>query len=216
MGLSNKMMMIFMLLPPMLILQLLLFLQAVLRIWTQSLIKLALKGQEMGKEMWSHVQYAWKHGRALGGICSLACGHLFGKSCIKRWLRHAGKKQGKCPQCNCRAKVEDLRMVYVPRIAIIDGEGQHTMQISELMEEIRHSQALLSVLYPEQHNAFNAFQWTLQRTPESLKTLHQPIHPIIIHVPPSHQVAQENHRQFPTSIGQADLKNCRKYQLHRL
>ncbi|CAK9195097.1 unnamed protein product [Sphagnum troendelagicum] len=59
----------------------------VLRIWTQSLIKLALRGQEMGKQMWSHVQYAWKHGRALGGICSLACGHLFGKSCIKRWLR---------------------------------------------------------------------------------------------------------------------------------
>ncbi|CAK9229030.1 unnamed protein product [Sphagnum troendelagicum] len=54
-----------------------------LRIWTQSLIKLALRGQEMGKQMWSHVQYAWKHGRALEGICSLACGHLFRKSCIK-------------------------------------------------------------------------------------------------------------------------------------
>ncbi|KAH8936876.1 hypothetical protein BDL97_17G108700 [Sphagnum fallax] len=128
MGLSNRMMMIFMLLPPMLILQLLLFLQAVLRIWTQSLIKLALRGQEMGKQMWSHVQYAWKHGRALGGIRLLACGHLFGKSCIKHWLRQAGKKQGKCPQCNCRARVEDLRMVYVPQIAVIDGEGQHIMQ----------------------------------------------------------------------------------------
>ncbi|CAM6019418.1 unnamed protein product [Sphagnum balticum] len=82
----------------------------VLRIWTQSLIKLALIGQEMGKQMWSHVQYAWKHGQALGGIwylLLLACGHLFGKSCIKRWFRQAGKKQGK---------------------------------ISELMEEIHHSQ----------------------------------------------------------------------------
>ncbi|CAK9237969.1 unnamed protein product [Sphagnum troendelagicum] len=71
--------------------------------------------------------------------------------------------------------------------------------------------ALLSVLCLEQHNALNAFQWTLQRTPESLRTLHQPIHPRIIPVPPSHQVVQEKHRQFPTSIGQADLKNCRKY-----
>lgn len=26
---------------------------------------------------------------------SLACGHLFGKECIKRWLKLAGKKQGK-------------------------------------------------------------------------------------------------------------------------
>ncbi|CAK9866537.1 unnamed protein product [Sphagnum jensenii] len=159
----------------------------------------------MGKQMWSHVQYAWKHGRALGGICSLACGHLFGKSCIKSWLRQAGKKQGKCPQCNCWARVEDLRMVYVPQIAIF-----------ELMEEIHHSQALLSVLCPEQHNALNAFQWTLQRTPKNLRTLHQPIHPRIILVPPSRQVAQENSRQFPTSIGQADLKNCRKYQSHIL
>ncbi|CAK9230870.1 unnamed protein product [Sphagnum troendelagicum] len=108
-------------------------------------------------------------------------------------------------------------MVYVPRIVVIDGEGQHIMQISELMEEIHHSQVpLLSMLCPKQHNALNAFQWTLQRTPKSLRTLHQPIHPRIIPVPPSHQVAQENHRQFPTSIGQADLKNCRKYQSHRL
>ncbi|CAK9237756.1 unnamed protein product [Sphagnum troendelagicum] len=84
------------------------------------------------------------------------------------------------------------------------------------MEEIHHSQALLSVLCPEQHNALNAFQWTFQRTPESLRTLHQPIHPRIIPIPPSHWVAQENHRQFPTSIRQADLKNCRKYQFHRL
>ncbi|KAH9554388.1 hypothetical protein CY35_08G061300 [Sphagnum magellanicum] len=169
-------------------------------------------------------------------ICSLACGHLFGKSCIKRWLRQAGKKQGKCPQCNCRARVEDLRTLYVPRIAVIDGEGQQIMQqevgvlraqnaqlkmqISELMEEIHRSQALLSVLCPEQHDALNAFQWTrcqqLQRTPESLRALHQPIHPRIIPVPSLHQVAQENDRQFPTNIGQADLKNCRKYQSHKL
>jgi hypothetical protein len=81
-------------------------------------------------------------------------------------------------------------------------------------------QALLSVLCPEQHDALNAFQWTrcqqLQKTPESLRTMHQPIHPRIIPVPPLHQVAQENHRQFPTNIGQADLKNCRKYQSHKL
>jgi len=81
-------------------------------------------------------------------------------------------------------------------------------------------QALLSVLCPEQHDALNAFQWTrcqqLQRTPESLRALHQPIHPRIIPVPSLHQVAQENDRQFPTNIGQADLKNCRKYQSHKL
>jgi hypothetical protein len=63
-------------------------LQAVLRIRTQSLIKLALRGQEMGKQMWSHVQYAWKHGRALGvtafGILRL---HLLNPKPICRYFQ---------------------------------------------------------------------------------------------------------------------------------
>lgn len=120
---------------------------------------------------------------------SLACGHLFGNSCIKRWLKQAGKKQGKvsrflfyliyytsrsaqyfhvgtpyvqvnlahmcstcqwlltdwwfitlfwylwterqqCPQCNRRARIEDLRTLYVPRLAVVDGDGQQYKQVS--------------------------------------------------------------------------------------
>ncbi|KAL2652787.1 hypothetical protein R1flu_020915 [Riccia fluitans] len=56
-------------------------------------------------------------------ICSLACGHLFGKSCIKRWIKQGGRRIGKCPHCNKRAKLDDLRNIYVPHIAVTDGHG---------------------------------------------------------------------------------------------
>ncbi|KAG0557278.1 hypothetical protein KC19_11G116300 [Ceratodon purpureus] len=105
-------------------------------------------------------------------ICSLACGHLFGKACIKRWLKMAGRKQGKCPQCNKRARVEDLRTLYVPRIAVMDEESQSYMeeagslrteneklkkQVVDLREEVRRTQAVLRALTRDQRDAFTMF-----------------------------------------------------------
>ncbi|XP_062570636.1 E3 ubiquitin-protein ligase RFWD3-like, partial [Saccostrea cucullata] len=42
-------------------------------------------------------------------LASLKCGHLFGQSCIEKWLKGQG---GKCPQCNCKAKRQDIRVLY--------------------------------------------------------------------------------------------------------
>ncbi|XP_071122540.1 E3 ubiquitin-protein ligase rfwd3.S-like [Mytilus edulis] len=44
-------------------------------------------------------------------LASLKCGHLFGQhgqSCIDKWLKGQG---GKCPQCNSKAKRQDIRVV---------------------------------------------------------------------------------------------------------
>eukprot|EP01018_Ginkgo_biloba_P004870 Gb_12190 [translate_table: standard] len=51
-------------------------------------------------------------------ICSLACGHLYGMSCIKSWLQRCEKTDQKCPQCNSKAELGDIRMLYVPVIAV--------------------------------------------------------------------------------------------------
>jgi hypothetical protein len=40
----------------------------------------------VGKQMWSHVQYAWKHGRALGGIWYLFL-HLLNPKPICRYFQ---------------------------------------------------------------------------------------------------------------------------------
>uniref|UniRef100_A0A0X3PCG4 RING-type E3 ubiquitin transferase n=1 Tax=Schistocephalus solidus TaxID=70667 RepID=A0A0X3PCG4_SCHSO len=52
-------------------------------------------------------------------ICCLRCGHLFGKSCILRWLATQGRV-GKCPQCNARAHAKDVRVLFCKKIKAVD------------------------------------------------------------------------------------------------
>ncbi|BFI24865.1 E3 ubiquitin-protein ligase RFWD3 [Marchantia polymorpha subsp. ruderalis] len=82
-------------------------------------------------------------------ICSLACGHLFGKSCIKRWIKQGGRRLSKCPHCNKRAKVEDLRNIYVPHIAVTDGQGyemaQEVKRLKSENEELKRMNAELQM-----------------------------------------------------------------------
>ncbi|KAL5007256.1 hypothetical protein ScPMuIL_016062 [Solemya velum] len=50
-------------------------------------------------------------------LVSLKCGHLFGHSCIDKWLRGQG---GKCPQCNAKAHRKDIRFLYAKTIKAVD------------------------------------------------------------------------------------------------
>ncbi|XP_010543439.1 PREDICTED: E3 ubiquitin-protein ligase RFWD3 [Tarenaya hassleriana] len=55
-------------------------------------------------------------------ICCLPCGHLYGFSCIKKWLQQR-RSSGKCPQCNRKCSVKDVRKIFASRIAAVDGES---------------------------------------------------------------------------------------------
>ncbi|KAK2146141.1 hypothetical protein LSH36_629g01055 [Paralvinella palmiformis] len=50
-------------------------------------------------------------------LVSLRCGHLFGQSCIERWL---SGQSGKCPQCNKRARRRDIRVLYAKSLKVAD------------------------------------------------------------------------------------------------
>lgn len=50
-------------------------------------------------------------------IASLKCGHLFGQSCIQKWLKGQG---GKCPQCNTKAHKKDIRIIFAKTIQMSD------------------------------------------------------------------------------------------------
>jgi hypothetical protein len=50
-------------------------------------------------------------------LAALRCGHLFGQSCIKRWL---GGRGGKCPQCNQSAKAKDVLPLYARKLVAVD------------------------------------------------------------------------------------------------
>ncbi|PFX34109.1 E3 ubiquitin-protein ligase RFWD3-like [Stylophora pistillata] len=52
-------------------------------------------------------------------LSSLTCGHLFGRSCIERWLKAKGGND-KCPQCNAPARKKDIRNIYTKAIKAID------------------------------------------------------------------------------------------------
>ncbi|XP_011018781.1 PREDICTED: E3 ubiquitin-protein ligase RFWD3 [Populus euphratica] len=63
-------------------------------------------------------------------ICCLPCGHLFGLSCIEKWLRQRGRL-AKCPQCNRKGTLRDIRKLFVPRIAVVDEESQKRIRFLE-------------------------------------------------------------------------------------
>lgn len=54
-------------------------------------------------------------------LASLRCGHLFGHSCILRWLQVAcSAGQRRCPQCNKKASVKDIRLHYARKLQVLD------------------------------------------------------------------------------------------------
>ncbi|KAL8584813.1 hypothetical protein ACOMHN_037518 [Nucella lapillus] len=50
-------------------------------------------------------------------LASLKCGHLFGLGCIEKWLKGQG---GKCPSCNDKAKMKDIRVIYAKAVKMAD------------------------------------------------------------------------------------------------
>ncbi|KAJ2775168.1 RING finger and WD repeat domain-containing protein 3 [Coemansia nantahalensis] len=76
-------------------------------------------------------------------VVSLKCGHLFGQSCAKKWLRRSSQKRiqqgstsskivGKCPECNQRAEWRDIRPIYARSITAVDAA-----RVDELQAEVR-------------------------------------------------------------------------------
>lgn len=72
-------------------------------------------------------------------LASLRCGHLFGRSCIERWLK--GKATDKCPQCNTPAKRKDIRNIYCKALKVVDT-SEKDRALKELEDEkLRRSEA---------------------------------------------------------------------------
>ncbi|NXL81793.1 RFWD3 ligase, partial [Leptocoma aspasia] len=64
-------------------------------------------------------------------LSALRCGHLFGYTCIERWLKG---QAGKCPQCNKKAKRSDIVVLYARTLKALDTSEQERMR-SSLEEE---------------------------------------------------------------------------------
>ncbi|GJU58161.1 zinc finger, RING/FYVE/PHD-type containing protein [Tanacetum coccineum] len=54
-------------------------------------------------------------------ICCLPCGHMYGFSCIKKWLL-LSSSSGKCPQCNTLCSFQDAILLYPPHLCVTAHE----------------------------------------------------------------------------------------------
>eukprot|EP00871_Galdieria_phlegrea_P005205 jgi/Galph1/5686/GphlegSOOS_G4400.1 len=62
-------------------------------------------------------------------ICCLACGHIFGFTCITKWL----KSRSVCPSCNQKAKKKDIRRIYLPSSSVI---LQDSGEVDDLKQQL--------------------------------------------------------------------------------
>ncbi|KAH8554934.1 hypothetical protein BGW37DRAFT_217150 [Umbelopsis sp. PMI_123] len=62
-------------------------------------------------------------------LISMKCGHLFGQSCIERWIARARKDtKAKCPQCNANISKRDIRPIWAKQITSEDSCKIERMQ----------------------------------------------------------------------------------------
>ena len=55
-------------------------------------------------------------------LVSLKCGHLFGESCIDKWLRqNTNSSDRKCPQCKKLVSFKDIRPIYASKLIAVDN-----------------------------------------------------------------------------------------------
>ncbi|XP_022181276.1 E3 ubiquitin-protein ligase RFWD3-like isoform X2 [Myzus persicae] len=51
----------------------------------------------------------------------LKCGHIFGENCLQRWIKTGCNRDAKrCPTCNRRANVKDIRVLYAKNLVAVD------------------------------------------------------------------------------------------------
>ncbi|KAI8877722.1 hypothetical protein K501DRAFT_278183 [Backusella circina FSU 941] len=82
-------------------------------------------------------------------LVSLKCGHLFGKSCIERWIedriRKLGQNKGQCPICVEIARAREVRTIKHIKIMAQDNSITHKLEeeINQFKIKMRENQHLL-------------------------------------------------------------------------
>lgn len=58
-------------------------------------------------------------------LCALHCGHLFGHSCLMRWLN----SQKTCPSCKTAVRKTDIRFIYAKKLIALDTSELDTVRM---------------------------------------------------------------------------------------
>lgn len=55
-------------------------------------------------------------------ISCIPCGHVYGRSCLEKWLTQRGNSSATCPQCGRRFKHKDIINLYAPEVAVPNND----------------------------------------------------------------------------------------------
>lgn len=92
-------------------------------------------------------------------LCCLKCGHLFGLSCVQRWLDTQRRKT--CPTCKKHVSRNDIRPIYARKVISVDTQVVETLKKQlddtnneklQLQIELNKSQCKECALRQEVHN----------------------------------------------------------------
>ncbi|KAL6106205.1 rfwd3 [Pungitius sinensis] len=104
-------------------------------------------------------------------LSALHCGHLFGSTCIQRWLVAQGSS-AKCPQCNKKAKRSDIVLLYASKLRALDNSEQETLKRSlEQEQSLRKKAELESAEYKLKLQVVNNKYGQAQQELQELRSL---------------------------------------------
>ncbi|XP_008121395.2 E3 ubiquitin-protein ligase RFWD3 [Anolis carolinensis] len=138
-------------------------------------------------------------------LSALRCGHLFGYSCIQRWLKG---QAGKCPQCNKKAKRSDIVVLYARTLKALDTSEQEHMKSSlEKEQMLRRKAELESAQSRLQLQVLTDECSKLRQQVQELKTL------MARHSTPSSQQPGHSRSCFPGCLSSSQGQH--KYHFER-
>lgn len=77
-------------------------------------------------------------------VCCLRCGHLFGHSCLLRWINTQTGNKKSCPTCKRKVIKSDIRFIYVKKLIAAD-----TSEIESLRKQLEETKEDKTKLYIE-------------------------------------------------------------------
>lgn len=72
---------------------------------------------------------------------SLNCGHVFGQSCLSRWM----KTSRTCPTCKAKCAKKDVRKLYLPRASGAEANLETSALLSKSQAELNEARKALEV-----------------------------------------------------------------------
>ncbi|KAF5292130.1 hypothetical protein FQA39_LY14085 [Lamprigera yunnana] len=84
-------------------------------------------------------------------LCALKCGHLFGYSCIWRWI--SCQKENTCPSCKKRTSRSEIRFIYAKKLIVLDNSELEIVktQLDKVQEEKNKLQIELTKAICREH-----------------------------------------------------------------